>query len=179
MRGLRSTPTFRLWLPWPSRMVEKSSRTCQRSCRTAWGVDAFWPTTTEGKRRLMPWLVGSRLLSKRLKWTVSWLTLLDDASQVCIPCSETFLLVASWKALSVGWPPIATLGWLRRPSREVFFWYDTRRLADCDALKRWSSLATIRRSRNGASNEPSNCGNTPCVLTVCVFSSWFGSIAEK
>jgi len=74
MRGFTSTPNLRLCVPCPLTIVVKSSRNCRRSCCTPWGVEAFWPTTTDGNRRLIPKLVGFSSLMKRLKWRVNWLT---------------------------------------------------------------------------------------------------------
>jgi hypothetical protein len=56
IRGFRSAPNLMLCKPCQLAWVDKSSRNCSRSCCTAWGVDAFWPITTDGKRRLMPTL---------------------------------------------------------------------------------------------------------------------------
>src|SRR5581483_3421041 len=94
MRGFRSTPNFRLCNPRQFLWVERSSRSCSRSCCTRCGVEAFWPITTEGKRRLIPKLVGFRLLMKRLKWKTNSLTVRLEISEVSVACQETFSLVA-------------------------------------------------------------------------------------
>src|SRR3989442_15627700 len=119
MRGFRSVPNFRLCTPCQVPIVEKSSRNCKRSCCTPCGVEAFCPITTEGKRRLTPWLVGTRLLMKRLNCTRNWLSVRGDTPKLCVACQEMFSLVATWNALSVGGPPKDSLGSTSRPSFEV------------------------------------------------------------
>src|SRR5438876_5070627 len=117
MRGLRSTPNFILCSPC---QLEKSSRNCNRSCCTFCGVDAFCPITMDGKRRLIPKLVGFRLFMKRLNCTVNWLRVRLESREVCIACQEMFSLVAFWNAFSAGGPPYSRFGSTRRPSVDVF-----------------------------------------------------------
>src|SRR5437660_6080177 len=60
----------------------------------------------DGKRRLIPKLVGFRLLMKRLNCTVNWLRVRLESREVCIACQEMFSLVAFWNAFSAGRPAI-------------------------------------------------------------------------
>src|SRR2546428_5181627 len=120
MRGLRSVPNLILWSPCQFPSVEKSSRNCNRSCCTFCGVDAFCPITMDGKRRLIPKLVGFRLFMKRLNCTVNWLRVRLESREVCIACQEMFSLVAFWNAFSAGGPPYSRFGSTRRPSVDVF-----------------------------------------------------------
>src|SRR5581483_4117696 len=152
IRGFRSVPNFRLCTPCQFPIVETSSRNCSRSCCTFCGVEAFCPITTDGKRRLIPWLVGTRLLMNRLKCTTNWFSVRAEATQVWVPCHEMFSLVAFWNALAAGGPPTEMLGSMRKPSVEEFRWKVPRKLKVCAAFKGWSNLATISRSRNGAGN---------------------------
>src|SRR5947209_1869156 len=90
-----------------------------RGC-TFCGVDAFCPITMDGKRRLIPKLVGFRLFMKRLNCTVNWLRVRLESREVCIACQEMFSLVAFWNAFSAGGPPYSRFGSMRRPSVDVF-----------------------------------------------------------
>src|SRR5437870_3442505 len=94
IRGFRSTP-MRLCSPCQLPCVEKSSRNCSRSCRTFCGVEEFPPNTTDGKRRLIPRLVGFRLLMKRLNCTVNWFKVRVESREVWVACQERFSLVAT------------------------------------------------------------------------------------
>src|SRR5437764_3078642 len=94
MRGFRSTPNLRLCNPCQLLWVERSSRSCNLSCCTLCGVDEFCPMTTDGKRRLMPKLVGFRLLMKRLKCKTNSFTVRLEISELWVACQEMFSLVA-------------------------------------------------------------------------------------
>src|SRR5438445_3119148 len=128
IRGFRSTPNLMLCSPCQLPCVEKSSRNCSRSCCTFCGVDEFCPNTTDGKRRLIPRLVGFKLLMKGLNCTVNWFKVRVESSEVWVACQERFSLVATWKAFPAGGPPKSRFGSMRSPSREVLRRKDARTL---------------------------------------------------